>query len=527
MKSSLANQVWLYPLTGILLFAAWPNSSFTFLLLFAFVPLLWLERRIISDGRFFWLVWLNMFIWNISTTWWIWNASPPGAAGAIIANSLLMCFPLMAFRFTRRHAGDAIGYLSLILYWITFEYIHHNWELSWPWLTLGNALANATTFIQWYEYTGTTGGTLWILLLNMAVAYPLFKLPHYQKKLVFYLRLLVIFGPMMASSLMKPSDDVEDNTPTAPNVVVVQPNVEPYTEKFTTPPGQLLQELIDLSKANIDSNTRLLVWPETAIPAQAWEHKLQEETLFQPLYAFARQHPQLLIVTGIDSYKFYGNTNPDKFSARQMSDGSYYEAFNTAMALQGNTAPQLYHKSKLVPGVEGLPSWLGFMGKLFDDFGGISGSLGKSDSAIAFGGSNNPYVAAPIICYESIYSNYVTDYVRAGANVLTVITNDGWWGNTPGYKQHMSMSRLRAIENRMWVARSANTGISCFISPSGEVLQAQPWDKQAVIKRSIVPNNEATFYASHGDWMSRLAWPLAVALFLWVCYKRWKNRHNH
>lgn len=527
MKSSLANQVWLYPLTGILLFAAWPNSSFTFLLLFAFVPLLWLERRIISDGRFFWLVWLNMFIWNISTTWWIWNASPPGAAGAIIANSLLMCFPLMAFRFTRRHAGDAIGYLSLILYWITFEYIHHNWELSWPWLTLGNALANATTFIQWYEYTGTTGGTLWILLLNMAVAYSLFKLPHYQKKLVFYLRLLVIFGPMMASSLMKPSDDVEDNTPTAPNVVVVQPNVEPYTEKFTTPPGQLLQELIDLSKANIDSHTRLLVWPETAIPAQAWEHKLHEEPLFQPLYAFARQHPNLLIVTGIDSYKFYGSENPDKFSARQMSDGSYYEAFNTAMALQGNTPPQLYHKSKLVPGVEGLPSWLGFMGKLFDDFGGISGSLGKSDSSIAFGGSNNPYVAAPIICYESIYSNYVTDYVRAGANVLTVITNDGWWGNTPGYKQHMSMSRLRAIENRMWVARSANTGISCFISPSGEIIDAQPWDKQAVIKRSIVPNNEATFYASHGDWMSRLIWPLAVALFLWVCYKRWKNRHNH
>lgn len=209
-----------------------------------------------------------------------------------------------------------------------------------------------------------------------------------------------------------------------------------------------------------------------------------------------------------------------------MSDGSYYEAFNTAMALQGNNPPILYHKSKLVPGVEGLPSWLGFMGKLFDDFGGISGSLGRSDSAIAFGGSNNPYTAAPIICYESIYSNYVTDYVRAGANVLTVITNDGWWGNTPGYKQHMSMSRMRAIENRLWVARSANTGISCFINPTGEVLQAQPWDTQAVIKQNISPNTEPTFYARYGDWMSRLAWPLAVALFLWVCYKRWKNRHN-
>ena len=522
----MVKQAWLYPLTGILLFAAWPMSILTFLIAFAFVPLLWLERRIGSDSRFFWLVWLNMFIWNISTTWWIWNASPPGAAGAIIANSLLMCFPLMAFRFTRRHAGDAIGYLSFILYWLTFEYIHHNWELSWPWLTLGNALANATPFIQWYEYTGTTGGSLWILLLNVAAVYPHFKLPHYQKKSVFYLRLLVLFGPIIVSTLLAQRYEEPTSRTEQPNVVVVQPNVEPYTEKFTKPPGQLLQQLIDLSLSKIDSNTRLLVWPETAIPAQAWEHKLQDEPLFQPLYAFARQHPQLLIVTGIDSYKFYGNINPHKFSARQMSDGSYYEAFNTAMALQGNSPPVLYHKSKLVPGVEGLPSWLGFMGKLFDDFGGISGSLGRSDSAIAFGGSNNPYTAAPIICYESIYSNYVTDYVRAGANVLTVITNDGWWGNTPGYQQHMSMSRMRAIENRLWVARSANTGISCFINPTGEVLQAQPWDTQAVIKQNISPNTEPTFYARYGDWMSRLAWPLAVALFLWVCYKRWKNRHN-
>lgn len=519
----MVKQAWLYPLTGILLFAAWPMSTLTFLIAVAFVPLLWLERRISSDSRFFWLAWLNMFIWNISTTWWIWNASPPGAAGAILANSLLMCFPLMAFRFTRRHAGDAIGYLSFILYWLTFEYLHHNWELSWPWLTLGNALANATPFIQWYEYTGTTGGSLWILLLNIAAVYPHIQLPHYQKKSVFYLRLLVLFGPMIVSGWLAQHNPQTNSSTNQPNVVVVQPNVEPYTEKFTTPPAQLLQQLIHLSQSKIDSNTRLLVWPETAIPAQVWEHKLQEEPVFQPLYAFARQHPQLLIVTGIDSYKFYGSTNPDKFSARQMSDGSYYEAFNTAMALQGNNPPILYHKSKLVPGVEGLPSWLGFMGKLFDDFGGISGSLGRSDSAVVFAGVNNPYVAAPIICYESIYSNYTTEYVRKGANILAVITNDGWWGNTPGYRQHMSMSRLRAIENRMWVARSANTGISCFISPSGVVLQAQPWDTQAVIKQNISPNTEPTFYARHGDWISRLIWPLTVALFLWVGYKRWHN----
>jgi apolipoprotein N-acyltransferase len=180
----------------------------------------------------------------------------------------------------------------------------------------------------------------------------------------------------------------------------------------------------------------------------------------------------------------------------------------------------LYHKAKLVPGVESLPSWLGFMGSLFDDLGGTTGSLGRSDSAMVFTADNNPFHAAPIICYESIYSNYVTDYVRAGANMLTVITNDGWWGKTPGYQQHMSMSRLRAIENRMYVARSANTGISCFIDPAGNVLQAQSWNTKSAIKMDIPPMQQLTFYAAHADWLSKTLLPLAMLLFAWALLKK-------
>ena len=128
----------------------------------------------------------------------------------------------------------------------------------------------------------------------------------------------------------------------------------------------------------------------------------------------------------------------------------------------------LYHKAKLVPGVETLPSFLNFMGKWFEDFGGISGTLGRDSERKVFVPWDNHFKAAPIICYESIFGDYITEYVRKGANILTIITNDGWWGNTPGYKQHMNYARLRAIETRKWVARSANTGISCFIDPVGK-----------------------------------------------------------
>ncbi|MFZ8281203.1 nitrilase-related carbon-nitrogen hydrolase, partial [Staphylococcus aureus] len=80
------------------------------------------------------------------------------------------------------------------------------------------------------------------------------------------------------------------------------------------------------------------------------------------------------------------------------------------------------------------------------------------------------YIAAPIICYESIYGEYIRTYVQKKATLLSIITNDGWWGNTPGYQQHLAYAKLRAIENNRWVVRSANTGVSAIINNKGNLL---------------------------------------------------------
>ena len=533
MSSARKGHFFLMFLTGLLLFAAWPMSPLTFLIFLALVPLFWVEAKTINGARFFWIVLVNMLIWNAATTWWIWEAQPGGAAGAIVANSLLMCFPWMMFRFTKKKAGDAIGYLSFILYWTSFEYLHHNWDLSWPWLTLGNVFSTSPGWVQWYSYTGTTGGTLWVLIANVLLFKTLQQrsLQTSKKMNIKYVSFfaLMILLPLVFSMLsFKNIPASKSYIPN--NVVVVQPNVHvdardaTKDEKFNTDPALLIERMIRQSESKIDTNTRLVVWPETAIPVQVWENQLPENGYYKAVYDFVRKHPPLMLLTGIDSYRFYGTEDPGHFSVRKDKSGNFYEAYNTAMAVttSAKTAAdslpaaisyQLYHKSKLVPGAEILPSFLGFLSKAFDDFGG--GMYGRSDSAIVFRMPANPYQPAPIICYESIYSNYVTDYVRRGANLLTIITNDGWWGNTPGYKQHMSMAQLRAIETRCWVARSANTGISCFIDPQGNVLEPQPWDTAAAIKLQIPPVNEKTFYVQYGDWLSRLAWPLGALAFAW------------
>jgi apolipoprotein N-acyltransferase len=175
---------------------------------------------------------------------------------------------------------------------------------------------------------------------------------------------------------------------------------------------------------------------------------------------------------------------------------------------------QFYHKSKLVPGVEQTPfsSSLSFLKPAFEAFGGSAGSYGKQDRPSVFY-SQNGIGAAPVICYESIWGEYVADYVLQGAQFIAVITNDAWWGNTPGKDQHLLYAKLRAIEARRWVARSANTGISAFINQRGDVVQRSGWWVSTALKADINLNDEQTFYVKHQDYIA-IAGCLGTGIFL-------------
>jgi apolipoprotein N-acyltransferase len=511
-------------LTGsILLWAAWPTSPLTILMFIAWVPLLWIEDHISNWKKLFGLTYLHMLFWNIATTWWVWNASPAGAMGAFLANSLIMCVPWLLFYFTKKQFGRWIGYGSLIVFWLTFEYIHHNWELSWPWLTLGNAFATHPEWVQWYEYSGSTGGSLWVLLTNI-IAYGIFseyrnngKTRAYYITLATWIAFLAI--PILISRIMISSENknVAAALSTATkNVVIVQPNIDPYTEKFAGDVDSQIQKLIVLSEKQIDKNTTLVIWPETAIPVSANEDDFKNNVFYSPIWSFLNRHPFVGLLTGINSYETYGTDKrkASKTARHDIQSGIYYDEFNTAAFFDADTTIQLYHKAKLVPGVETLPSFLGFMGKWFEDFGGISGTLGRDSERKVFVPSDNHFKSAPIICYESIYSDYITEYIRKGANLLTIITNDGWWSNTQGYKQHMNYARLRAIETRKWVARSANTGISCFIDPLGNVINPQPWDTAASIKLAVPVDSRQTFFVKHGDILSRATVIVSILLLV-------------
>ena len=153
--------------SGLLLSAAWPLRGFVPLIFIALVPLLWAEHRIANGGkgRLFWLAFLAFFIWNVLTTWWVWYATP-AAAGAYFLNALFMATIFWFFHIAKtKLCNNCRSNLLLIPLWMAFEMLHYYWSVKWPWLNLGNVFSTCHTWIQWYEFTGSAGGTLWVFSL--------------------------------------------------------------------------------------------------------------------------------------------------------------------------------------------------------------------------------------------------------------------------------------------------------------------------------------------------------------------------
>lgn len=510
--------------SGLLLFAAWPASPFTWVIFFAFVPLLIAVQLVNQPKEVFVYSFIAMLIWNAATTWWLWNSTSVGAIAAIIANSLLMCLPWWGFAICKKKYNIRIALICLIIFWLGFEYIHLNWELSWPWLTLGNVFANQLAFIQWYEFTGVGGGTLLVWIMNLLVFESYNALINKStNRIIIQKTAIVIVVPLIVygiSVLIKPTQSIEKNKN---NIVIVQPNIDPYQKFELNNANEQINILLSLSKSALDSNTQLIIWPETAMSVAEWQENITSNPYYQPIFEFTKQHPNITILSGIETFKNYG-TVKETPTAHTSSSGMYYDAFNAAIAIKAGEPIHLYNKSKLVPGVESLPSFLRFMSPVFEQFGGSTGGYGKSVTSSVFKSTGNEIISAPIICYESIYGEYVNSYVQKGANLLTIITNDGWWGNTPGHLQHLAYAKLRAIETRRWVARSANTGISAIINENGQIVEQLSWNKSGTIKYNILLNNEITFYVKHGDYIFLMGLAGSLILILNGIYHKIKKR---
>lgn len=497
---------------------------------FALVPLLWISSSYDASRRSWWRVFgwaaLTFALWNIATIWWIWNATPVGPFAATLASTFFNMIAFMAFHTVSKKGPKALAYTLLVAGWIATEYWYTVGDFSWPWLILGNGFSHDIWAVQWYEYTGVFGGSLWVMLCNI-LFFEAWQARSNIGRWATALATLLI--PVAISLGIWCSWEQPDEG--AVEVSVIQPNVDCY-DKFHGDAERQERNIIDLL-TEVPTRTQFILLPETAAPGHYWEPAFSEYfgggevgAFWQELTDTLRSsHPGALLVTGTGTLRYYlRGTQPRTALGNPYHEG-YYDSFNTAVGLDSAGRMQLHHKGKLVIGVENTPTVLfDLLQFLVIDLGGVVGQLGMGQHGTAF--THEDIRMGPAICYEGLYGDFFGDFVRRGAQFMAIISNDGWWGDTPGYKHLFTISRLRAIEHRRAIARSANTGMSGFISARGDVGQTLGWEKRGVLTAAVPLNSELTFYTRYGDYLGRIAqYLMLLCMLYYVAYRVKKKNH--
>jgi apolipoprotein N-acyltransferase len=500
-------------------FFSWGTGLF---MLIAFIPLLLLEDDIARSkkGSITGYALLTFAVFVLITTYWVYFATWIGIVGSVILNGGYMALTFLVYHRTRRRLGDRLGYASLVIFWLTFEFLYLRAQINFPWLLLGNGFANDVILIQWYEITGALGGSLWALVMNILLFKVLrdwiknrsFALSRKQISwAVGFFMVPLLFSVVRYLTYEEKDDPYE--------IVVLQPNIDPYMKFTDLPQEKQTALLLDLADSLVTPNTEYIVGPETFINQNVWQATMHTHPEVKKLYDFLEKFPKAKLVMGATTYKLY--TLPEDYTPTSQpinQDRQRYDSFNSAFQLDETTSIQIYHKSMQVTGVEKMPyaNVLGFLKKLTIKLGGTMRSHGTQAFRDAFVSPQDGTSVGPVICWESVFGEYVTEYVSvAGANFLFIITNDGWWRNTPGHRQHNSFARLRAIENRRSVARSANTGISSLIDQRGRELARAGWWERTGLRGNLNKNDHITFYTKHGDFLGRIATLLTVILILY------------
>jgi apolipoprotein N-acyltransferase len=529
---NIRQNIFLALISGLLLGLPWSASSLFFLVFIAWVPLLLVEAKACNDHpanayAIFNYAFVCFLLWNIIATWWVMQAQVVGAILIMIANSLLQALIFWLASRVRAHLNIPM-LIPFALIWMGYEHFHLSWDLAWPWLNLGNALATAPKLIQWYEFTGVRGGTLWIILFNFAAL----KLYHTCRQRgpgamvpAGAVTLALLLLPIPASHLIYRS--FEDKGETV-NIALIQPNLDPYTEKFD--PQNYVRHVAAFFKTAddlVDADTHYLLGPETLIVDQIDEKDPASSAYYRDLLEFRKKYPKLNILLGVHSYRKLDEENIPPGSRFNSEENFYYEAFNTALFLPAgpDPAPQFYHKTRLVPLFERMPfvQYLGFLGKYSMELGGYTGTYSRRQESTAFVSPDTAAAIKPSVCFESIFGPYISRNLPEEAGFIGMVTNDGWWKNTPGYKHHFNFSPVRAIENRRDFVRVANTGISALIDARGTVMSRTPWWEKTTLKGKVRLRRGKTFFSRHGDFLGRISLVFGGFLVLYTGIRRLKK----
>ena len=468
-------------LSGAVLALAFPPFRTGFLAYVGLVPLFLL----IEDGRprgGFLVGFIAGVALHLGALYWISGITVAGMLfSVLLLSTFLGIFTLLLNALIRRLGARAIWAAPFL--WTAVEYLRSQGDLGFPWTALGNTQTYYPSLIQFATVTGVYGVSFWIVGLNIIIVHLLRARRDLRRVGVCVAALAaLLFVPYVYGRAVMPDRELADDL----RIAVVQPNIPPEV-KWKDQNG------VRISFETLERITReascyapdLVVWPETATPCY-----LRLRTGYRRIVQGLSDSLGVPILTGA----------PDR-------DMDTREAYNSAFLFSpGETTLQRYSKIHLVPISERVPfrDALPFLGRIkwevleTGDWGQAFFSRGKEWTVF-----RHPKGAfSVLICFESIFPDLVRKFVRRGARFLVNITNDAWFGRSSAPYQHARAVVFRAVENRIAIARSANTGVSMFVDPYGRTFQTTGIFHPALLIGSLPLRTEETFYTRYGNLFS-------------------------
>ncbi|MCK5539690.1 MAG: apolipoprotein N-acyltransferase [Deltaproteobacteria bacterium] len=494
----------------------------------ALIPLLAISEGTDSWHRACGVGLLAGFSFNFIELFWITNSiagftSLPQAAVVIIMGLLALYMALYLAFFTglwhylrnlpalKSSFGEIVSALTAAAAWILFEDLRSGFLGGFPWHPLGltqidNPLLN--WLLPWGGVRLISG---LVVLGNIGLylsARALFK--KEGKKAGLYA--FCLLGPLLGLTLMAGTGTLAKatlqtplpmpNDSTSARIVVVQPNI-PQKEKWLPENREkIIEKMIAMTRMGLEYNPDLVIWPEAALPLL-----LEKETaLSERLQELVNQEQSSLMLGGPRYI-----AEPQKNQAGETQKRLY----NAIFLFTPDNPRQIYNKIKLVPYGEFTPlaEFFPFISKIVPGLDYTSG-----DKIHNF--SLKQLKIAPSVCFEGVFPAFTAHFFKAGANLLINLTNDAWFGDSPGPRQHLLNIRLRALENRCYIIRCANTGISAIINPQGEIEHQLPLNREGLIETVITPSRETTFFARHPHLPTSGAGFTVLLSFLIIFFRR-------
>ena len=500
---------------------------FTLFLFIAFVPYFFVITKRQTLLKVNSASYLAFFVMSLVTVYWVGSWQSESDPFLMLSGTVLVFFLpcVMLINSTLFYLSRKVFKKDLSLYffpffWVTGEYILTLTDLKFPWLTIGHGLAKFTTFIQIADIIGAFGLSFVVLWVNIFIFKGLKSFKENIKVGTIYFSvsasifiLILVYGNTKVSSA--------DNNEKKLKVGIIQPNIDPWNKWELGGLNAILDNYLELSQKCVDEGAKLILWPETALPVYLMSGTYQSEV--DSIYSFLRKN-NVALLTGMPDFQIFQNNPPQ--NAKYSEIGKYYYAtYNSILLLQPNTFEvQRYGKMQLVPLGEHTPfvDQIPFLGDLLKWGVGISGwNVGQDTTVFKFVYDKDTIKVGGLVCYESVFPTFPNYFVDRGAQFLTVLTNDSWYGKLSGPYQHKEFANLRAVENRRAVVRCANGGVSCLINKFGVTEVETEMFTRTYLVVNVPLNDEKTFYTKNPLIIPVLSsafglWILGINILLWM-----------